>query len=254
MGITTPLPEFPSIALGAQNCTPLEMCSAYSTLPTGGTHNDPTAIVKVIDSDGKSLFEHQPHPTQAVKPQIARATTDVLEGVVSQGTATAADIGRPEAGKTGTSQLNRDCWFIGYTPQLCTAVWVGYTTERTVVVDGSNGFGGTVAAPIWAAFMNEALAGLPALNFPKAKDPLYDASKFDLSAVSSDLRSYNSGSSQSQNTPAPTPPKKKTKKTGGTGKGTGTGTGGTGTGTGGTGTGTGTGGGTGGSGTTSPTP
>ena len=67
-----------------------------------------------------------------LKPQVARATTDILKGVITQGTGTRADIGRPAAGKTGTSQLNRDLWFVGYTPQLVTAVWVGYPTERTV--------------------------------------------------------------------------------------------------------------------------
>ena len=86
-------------------------------------------ITKVVDRDGQTIFESKPKGTQVLKPQVARATTDILKGVITQGTGSRADIGRPAAGKTGTSQLNRDLWFVGYTPQLVTAVWVGYPTE-----------------------------------------------------------------------------------------------------------------------------
>jgi len=180
MGIETKLPNYPSIALGATNVTPIEMASAYGTLATGGTHYPTTVITKVVDRDGQTIFESKPKGTQILKPQVARATTDILKGVISQGTGSRADIGRPAAGKTGTSQLNRDLWFVGYTPQLVTAVWVGYPTERTVEIDGSRGFGGTVAAPIWAAFMNRALLGKAKSDFPKAGEPKYTADKFDI--------------------------------------------------------------------------
>jgi penicillin-binding protein 2D len=180
MGIETSLPNYPSIALGAANVTPLEMASAYGTLATGGTHYPVTVITKVVDRDGQTIFESKPKGTKVLKPQVARATTDILKGVITQGTGTRADIGRPAAGKTGTSQLNRDLWFVGYTPQLVTAVWVGYPTEKTVMVDGSRGFGGTFAAPIWAAFMERALAGKPKSDFPKADEPKWDAEKFDI--------------------------------------------------------------------------
>lgn len=180
MGITTHLPNYPSIALGSVNCTPYEMASAYGTLATGGVHYDPIVITRVNDSTGKTIFQAQPHGTQVIKPSVAYAATNVLEGVIEQGTATRANINRPAAGKTGTSQSNRDCWFVGYTPQLVTSVWVGYPMERTVVVDGSKGFGGTLAAPIWAAYMRKALAGLPARNFASAPDPNYDPGKFDI--------------------------------------------------------------------------
>ena len=187
MGIKTYLPNYPSIALGSVNCTPLEMASAYGTLAAGGVHNDPITITKVLDRDGQTIYQARPHGTQVVKPDVAYAATKVLKGVISQGTASAADIGRPEAGKTGTSQSNRDCWFVGYTPQLVTSVWVGFTPERTVVINGSKGFGGTIAAPIWARFMKAALAGLPAREFAKAPDPTYDESKFDI-PVSNDTK------------------------------------------------------------------
>jgi membrane peptidoglycan carboxypeptidase len=180
MGIKTPLPNYPSIALGAVNCTPLEMASAYGTLATGGVHYDPITITKVTDKTGKTIFEAKPKGTQVVKADVARAATDVLRGVIDQGTGTRANIGRPQAGKTGTSQNNRDAWFVGYTPQLVTSVWVGYPTEKTIVVNGSKGFGGTLAAPVWADFMKGALAGQPAREFAKAPEPNYDASKFDI--------------------------------------------------------------------------
>jgi membrane peptidoglycan carboxypeptidase len=156
------------------------MASAYGTLATGGTHYPTTVITKVVDRDGQTIFEAKPKGTQVLKPPVARATTDILKGVITQGTGTRADIGRPAAGKTGTSQLNRDLWFVGYTPQLVAAVWVGYPTEMTVEIGGSRGFGGTVAAPIWASFMKRAMAGLPKRDFPKAGDPKYDVGKFDI--------------------------------------------------------------------------
>lgn len=180
MGIKTSLPNYPSIALGSVNCTPYEMASAYGTLATGGVHYDPVVITRVDDSSGNMIFKAQPHGTQAIKPSVAYAATKVLEGVINQGTGSAANINRPAAGKTGTSQSNRDLWFVGYTPQLVTSVWVGYPMERTVEIDGSKGFGGTVAAPIWAAFMSKALSGQSARNFASAPDPNYDASKFDI--------------------------------------------------------------------------
>jgi penicillin-binding protein 2D len=180
MGITTPLPNVASIALGSVNCTPYEMASAYGTLATGGVHYPATVITKVVDRRGRSIFQVQPKGTQVLKPSVAAAATDVLQGVIGQGTGSRAGIGRPAAGKTGTSQLNRDAWFVGYTPQLVTAVWVGYPIERTIIVGGSKGFGGTLAAPIWASFMKQALVGQTARNFPGAPPPPYDTSKFDI--------------------------------------------------------------------------
>lgn len=193
MGITTRLPKYPSVALGTVGVTPLEMASAYSTLANAGVHHEPVVITKVVDSTGRTIYEAAPHASVAVGRKVTRAAIDIMRGVVQQGTATAADIGRPQAGKTGTSQSNRDLWFVGFTPKLCTAVWVGYPKERTVVVDGSRGFGGTVAAPIWARFMKKALKKTSKKDFAWAPDPHYDATKFDLSAVSSGSSSTNVG-------------------------------------------------------------
>jgi len=188
MGITTYLPNYPSIALGSVGVTPLQMASAYSTLPADGVYHSPVVITKVVDETGNTIYQDPSQARRAISPSIAHATIDVLKGVIQRGTATAANIGRPEAGKTGTSQLNHDCWFIGFTPQLCTAVWVGYPKEeRTIIVDGSRGFGGTVAAPIWASFMRKALSGKPAQNFPYAPEPSYDPSRFHLLGSSSSV-------------------------------------------------------------------
>jgi 1A family penicillin-binding protein len=175
MGITSALPAYPSIALGSSNVTPLEMASAYGTLATGGVRHKPIAITKIVDVNGKTIFSAKRKGSRALEPEIAKAATDILKGVVSGGTGTRANIGRPQAGKTGTSQNYRDAWFVGYTPQLTTSVWVGYyKTEKSMrSVNGRRGFGGTLAAPIWAAYMEKALAGKPKLDFPDAKKPKY---------------------------------------------------------------------------------
>lgn len=175
MGITSEIPPYPSIALGSQNVTVLEMASAYGTLATNGVHFEPMAITKVVDPHGEIVFEAKPDGVRAVEPEIAYAATSVLKGVITGGTARAANIGRPAAGKTGTSQNYRDAWFCGYTPQLSTAVWVGYYDREEPMrsVRGMRGFGGTLAAPIWAAFNKKALANEPKLDFEKQDKPKY---------------------------------------------------------------------------------
>ena len=178
MGIVTPIPSYPSIALGTQNVSPYEMASAYGTLATGGIHHKPIVITSVKDSNGKTLYKFKKRGKRAISKSVAVAATNVLRGVVSGGTGRRAQIGRPAAGKTGTSQDYRDVWFVGYTPQLVTAVWVGYPKERTIIVNGARAFGGTVAAPIWAKYMKKALKGQPVLRFPTAKAPRYTPSKF----------------------------------------------------------------------------
>jgi len=180
MGITTPLPNYPSIALGARNVTPYEMASAYGTLATEGVRRSPVCITKVIDRDDKTIFEANTHGVRVLKATVAKAAIDVMKGVITGGTGTRARIGRPAAGKTGTSQLNRDVWFVGFTPQLVTAVWVGYAKEQTIYVNGSRAFGGTVCAPIWAAYMLKALKGQPVIDFPSQARPPYNASKFHI--------------------------------------------------------------------------
>lgn len=180
MGITTKVPSYPSISLGTLNVSPLEMASAYGTLATGGVHHEPVVITEVVDHQGKTIFKVKKKGKRAISKEVSWAATRILKGVISGGTATRAQIGRPAAGKTGTSQDHRDVWFVGYTPQLVTSVWVGYPKERTIYVNGSRAFGGTVAAPIWATYMRKALKGVPSKDFAHAKAPRYTPSKFDI--------------------------------------------------------------------------
>jgi penicillin-binding protein 2D len=220
MGIQTHIPNYPSITLGTQNCTPLEMASAYGTLANNGVHVDATAITKVVGPDGKVMFSASPKHSQAVSPEIAYATTQVLKGVIDHGTATSAQIDRPEAGKTGTSENYRDAWFVGYTPQLVTSVWVGYSTERPMEdVHGQRGFGGTLAAPIWAEYMKSVLDPLPAIDFTSASKPDYIWQDNWVRAYSDSSSSRNNTTLKPKITPVPkkkpktTPPPKKNPKT-----------------------------------------
>ncbi|TLM77123.1 MAG: PBP1A family penicillin-binding protein [Actinobacteria bacterium] len=175
MGITTKIPALYSIALGSQNVSTLEMASAYGTLANNGVYVAPTPITKIVGPDGEVLFEHKVAGKQAISPSIAYATTQVLKGVITGGTGTGARIGRPAAGKTGTSQSMRDAWFCGYTPQLSTAVWVGYYKREIPMytVHGIRGYGGKVAAPIWAKYMKPAMATEPKIDFKAFPAPKY---------------------------------------------------------------------------------
>lgn len=174
MGIKTKLQPYLSITLGGQEVTPLEMASAYGTLAANGKHYPPIAVTKIEDSTGKVIFQAEPEGTQAISHSVAYAATSILKGVISGGTATRARIGRPAAGKTGTTQDYRDAWFVGYTPQLVCSVWMGYTPERPMRnVHGRRVFGGTFPAQIWHDFMLQALKGQPRLDFKSAPKPHY---------------------------------------------------------------------------------
>lgn len=162
MGITTQLSSNPAIALGGltTGVSPLEMASAYGTLANLGVHHEPTPFRQIVDRQGKIIWQNNPEGREVIDPAIAVAVTQILEGVIKLGTGTAANIGRPAAGKTGTSQEHRDAWFIGYTPELVTSVWVGYPQGQIAMtnVHGIKVTGGTFPARIWAFFMSQALA------------------------------------------------------------------------------------------------
>ncbi len=158
MGITSRLTGNPAEAIGGltYGVTPLEMADAYATLANGGQHVPATILNHVVFPDGSSINLGAPKKTRVFTDGEAYAATQVLKGVITSGTGTAAGYGCPAAGKTGTAENYENAWFVGYTPQLSTAVWVGYPQGN---IPMANGFGGTLAAPIWHDFMSSASNG-----------------------------------------------------------------------------------------------
>jgi penicillin-binding protein 1A len=167
IGIKSPIDPVISLPLGAVDLTPMEMAGAYATFASNGWYSDTTLIAQVSDSGGNILLDNTPKPRLVLDPWAAAALNDVLQGVVSRGTATAAQIGRPAAGKTGTTSSERDIWFVGYVPQLATAVWVGNDDYTQL---GYGATGGHFVAPIWRDFMSQALQDVPVEKFKPASE------------------------------------------------------------------------------------
>jgi membrane peptidoglycan carboxypeptidase len=174
MGVTSRLQPFTSLTLGTEGVSPLDMASAYSTLANDGVHRPPIFVTKVQGPDRKIVFQELlsgHHPTQVMPVNVARTETEMLFGPVRNGTAarTLSDFPRPAAGKTGTTDRNVDAWFVGFTPQLTTAVWMGDPAGDTISMNpffgGGQVFGGTIPARIWRAFMDPAHLQLPVLYF-----------------------------------------------------------------------------------------
>lgn len=159
---TAPFEAVPSITLGANPTSVLDMAEAFSVFAAEGVHHPPMYVTRVEGPDGSVIFEDDGQSDQALRPNIARTLTYMLERVVTGGTGTEARIDRPVAGKTGTTQRNGDAWFVGYTPQLSTAVWMG-NPEAIVPMPGV--YGGTYPARIFAKFMRAALEGVPVIGF-----------------------------------------------------------------------------------------
>jgi membrane peptidoglycan carboxypeptidase len=165
IGIKSPMEPVTSLPLGAVGVTPLEMAGAFSTFASNGWYSDPTVIVRVTDSNGNVLLDNTPKPRQILDPWATASLTNVLQGVITNGTGKNAQIGRPAAGKTGTTSSERDIWFVGYVPQLATAVWVGNDDNRPM---GGGATGGGYVAPIWRDFMLQALKNEPVQYFQPA--------------------------------------------------------------------------------------
>ena len=162
-----------SYALGDQEVSPLDMASAYGVFAARGLRATPTPVVKVIDVDGKVLEDNTKREgVRVLEEVIADNVTDVLRGVITSGTGTRANIGRPAAGKTGTTNDKRDAWFVGYTPTLSTAVWYGNRDKPSNLGVA----GGEAAAPVWKAFMGPALKDVPVTEFnePAPIKPIAD--------------------------------------------------------------------------------
>ena len=167
LGVGHRMSAVPSITLGTQELSPMEMTTIFATLAAEGVRTDPFVVAEVRDAAGTVLVKAAPNPRQVLDAEVARTVTSVLEGVITGGTGTAASIGRPAAGKTGTTQEWRDAWFGGYTPTLATAVWMGSPDGQVSMtgVGGRNVTGGSYPARIWSAFMASAVSSLPATGF-----------------------------------------------------------------------------------------
>jgi membrane peptidoglycan carboxypeptidase len=192
----------PSVVLGTQEVSPLDLTMAYATIANGGRRVEPSTISRVVSNEGqekeKVLFEAPPQPKgeQVIDPEIAHEATEIMIGDVTEGIASDADLGeRPVAGKTGTSENFFDAWFVGYTPQLLTGLWMGYAEGgQTLEYDLEyarelNGLsGGITPAMIWKSYMEQVLEGEPIEKFDGVEMPADDERP-----VQPDVESQNAG-------------------------------------------------------------
>lgn len=163
-GLGGPLDPYLPLALGACEATPLEMASAFTVFPNLGNQARPWFLRRVEDYDRVVKEEHEPQVRRVLQPEHAAAMLDLLQNVVQSGTAQAARVLEwPVGGKTGTTNDFTDAWFVGFTPSLTAAVWVGYDKERNL---GERQSGSSVALPIWIECMREILRDAPAEHFP----------------------------------------------------------------------------------------
>lgn len=162
-GITSPLRADLPLALGASGVTPMELTNAYATLAAGGMYGEPILVTRIIDRHGKVRFRANAKLTRVLTVKVAHALSDMLGEVVRRGSARKAKVGRPVAGKTGTTNRARDAWFVGFSPRLAAAVWVGWDDRQPM----AKGSGGKLALPIWASFMRAALDRIPVLPLPR---------------------------------------------------------------------------------------
>jgi penicillin-binding protein 1A len=173
LGITSTGSNFKTVCamtLGSVGFTPLEMTDVYATFASGGVHHAPQAFESVREPTGKEI-KISTAGKRILGPNVAAELTYALQGVIEHGTGTAAAIGRPAAGKTGTAENFQDAWFCGYVPQLATCVWVGYPGGEiplTNVEGVGQVFGGSLPAQIWHDFMGPAVSNLPVVQFPHA--------------------------------------------------------------------------------------
>jgi penicillin-binding protein 1A len=159
------LAPYPSLALGVADLTLLELTSAYTTFPNGGVHAQPYFIERVEDRNGSVIDAHESRTTVALRPETAFQMTYLLMGVVENGTGKKARrLGRPLAGKTGTTDDYTDAWFVGFTPGLAVGTWVGYDEKKPL---GKHQTGAEAALPMWIRFMERALEGTPVEKFRK---------------------------------------------------------------------------------------
>ena len=162
VGISSDIQRDLSVALGSNAVSPLEITNAYATFASGGWYERPILITRIEDTSGKILFEHKPERKRGTTSKVAFRITEIMQAVITHGTGKRARaLGRPAAGKTGTTDDGIDTWFVGYTPNLVTSVWVGFDDRRPV----KKATGGRIAAPIWTRFMTAAHEGVEVSQF-----------------------------------------------------------------------------------------
>jgi penicillin-binding protein 1A len=165
LGLSSPLTPTLSMALGASEVSLWELIGAYSSFANQGMRVAPYIISKILDRNGHILEEHQVQREPVISPQTAFVMTHLLQDVIQQGTGERAkSLGRPAAGKTGTTNDLKDAWFIGYTPSILAGVWAGHDDHNLPL--GSKETGGRAACPIWVYFMENWLKDKPIENFP----------------------------------------------------------------------------------------
>ncbi len=162
-GLSSPLPPVLPLALGSADLTLIEHTSAFTVFPDDGIHIEPHYLRRVTSYDGAVMEELRPNVTDVIPPEVARTMVAMLEDVVQFGTGVRAkEIGRPSGGKTGTTNDFTDAWYIGFTPQITTGVWVGNDAHVTL---GKKETGARAALPIWIQFMQQGMQGMPVENF-----------------------------------------------------------------------------------------
>jgi penicillin-binding protein 1A len=166
LGIQSTMKADLSLALGSYEVHPIELCGAYATFAAGGTYDEPRIITRIVGPDGKDVeLKAPPPPRRVLEEDEAYLTTNMLTSVIDHGTgARARSLGRPLAGKTGTSNLSKDTWFAGYSTDIAAVTWVGYDDGHPL---GHAEMGGVTALPVWIAFMKVAHEGKPKSDFPR---------------------------------------------------------------------------------------
>ncbi|HZP34744.1 MAG TPA: PBP1A family penicillin-binding protein [Candidatus Acidoferrales bacterium] len=203
-GITSPLPPYLPITLGAADLNLMEHVSAFTVFPDDGIRIDAHLIRRVTTYDGALLEEARPPVHDVISPEVARTMVAMLEDVVNFGTGVGAKaLGRPSGGKTGTTNDFTDAWYMGFTPQVTAGVWVGFDDKQKSLGNGETG--ARAALPIWLQFMQNALAGAPVENFPNVV-PLEQVALTKTVHVDTPDSAPTEGSEEGKGHNAPQPP------------------------------------------------
>ncbi|PYT61973.1 MAG: penicillin-binding protein [Acidobacteria bacterium] len=207
-GIATPLPPYLPLALGAADMKLIEHVSAFTVFPNDGIRIDPYMIRRVTSYDGALLEEAHPEVHDVLSPDVARTMTAMLEEVIQFGTGVQAKaLGRPAAGKTGTTQDYTDAWFVGFTPQITAGVWVGFDDKQVSL--GKRETGARAALPIWLEFMQGAVAGTPVMDFANVVPLERQAGEHQVNVDTPDTApTEDEPAAPKEKPPAPSPPTK----------------------------------------------